>query len=275
MRNIHHHTVVDFGAEWAEYDQSKADPAELERMFGQYFRLFPWQALAPDAVGFDMGCGSGRWARLVAPRVGRLHCVDASTVALAVTRRNLAGQPNCEFHHASVDELPFAEDSMDFGYSLGVLHHTPDPAAGMRACVRKLRAGAPFLVYLYYAFDNRPAWFRGVWHVSDLVRRAVAGLPHSVKAPLTRGVAACVYWPLARGALLAERMGQDVSNYPLSEYRERTFYTMKTDALDRFGTRLERRFTAVEVRAMMEAAGLRDVRVDSTAPFWCAVGVRA
>ena len=49
---------------------------------------------------------------------------------------------------------------MDFGYSLGVLHHLEDTQAGMAACVRKLKPGAPFLVYIYYALENRPIWFR-------------------------------------------------------------------------------------------------------------------
>ena len=67
---------------------------------------------------------------------------------------------NCEFHCASVDAIPLPDDSADFGYSLGVLHHVPDTQKGILECVRKLKPGAPFLLYLYYAFDNRPWWFR-------------------------------------------------------------------------------------------------------------------
>jgi hypothetical protein len=49
---------------------------------------------------------------------------------------------------------------MDFGYSLGVLHHVADTEGALRAAVRTLKPGAPLLVYLYYAFDNRPRWSR-------------------------------------------------------------------------------------------------------------------
>jgi hypothetical protein len=49
---------------------------------------------------------------------------------------------------------------------------------------------------------------------------------------------------------------------------------MRTDALDRFGTRLEQRFTAQEMRHMMETAGLRDIRFSREVPYWCAVGLR-
>jgi hypothetical protein len=50
---------------------------------------------------------------------------------------------------------------------------------------------------------------------------------------------------------------------------------MRTDAFDRFSTRLERRFTAQEVVAMMRAAGLEDVVLSPSPPYWCAVGRRS
>jgi ubiquinone/menaquinone biosynthesis C-methylase UbiE len=268
-------TVAGFGEEWAEYDQSTASPAELRAIWEAYFRVFPWESLPPGAQGFDLGCGSGRWARFVAPRVGRLHCVDASEQALGVARRNLGGLANCAFHHASVDAIPLPDASMDFGYSLGVLHHVPDTAAGIRSCVAKLKRGAPFLLYLYYAFDNRPAWFRGLWRASDRVRARVSRLPLRARVRVTRAIAAGVYWPLARTARLLERAGMNVDAFPLAAYRGRSLYTMQTDALDRFGTRLEQRFTRAEMEGMMRAAGLTDIRFNPGEAFWTAVGVRA
>ena len=122
-----------------------------------YFLIFPWNFLPDNAVGFDLGCGSGRWAKLVAPRVGKLHCIDPSS-ALKVAKRNLSENYNCEFHSASVDIIPLKDASMDFGYSLGVLHHVPDTQADISSCVAKLKSGTPFLIYLYSAFDNYPFW---------------------------------------------------------------------------------------------------------------------
>ena len=61
---------------------------------------------------------------------------------------------------------------------------------------------------------------------------------------------------------------------PLAPYRTNSFYTMRTDALDRLGTRLEQRFTRAEVAAMMERAGLENVRFSEGVPFWTAVGTR-
>ena len=273
MKNSDHNVVEGFGREWSKFDQGGERLAEAAPLFASYFAIFPWSKLPPDATGFDAGCGTGRWAAFVAPRVGRLHCVDASPDALTVARRNLEAMANCEFHCASVEAMPLPDGSADFGYSLGVLHHIPDTQAGIKACARKLRPGAPLLLYLYYAFDNRPWWFRAVWRVSDVFRRLVSRLPFGLRALACEGIAALVYWPLARLARQLERMGLPGAKLPLASYRERSFYAMRTDALDRFGTRLEQRFTREQIRRMMLAAGLDDITF-SDDPWWCAVGYR-
>jgi SAM-dependent methyltransferase len=264
-------TVEGFGHEWTRFDQTGMSIEDAMRIFDGYFSIFPWDALSKDAVGFDLGCGSGRWAKLVSPRVGKLHCIDPSA-AINVARDNLVSHSNCEFHQAAVDDIPLQDQSMDFGYSLGVLHHVPDTGGALAACVAKLKPGAPFLLYLYYAFDNRPEWFRALWRVSDSVRRVVSRTPYRVRSAICDIIAAIVYWPLARTARLAQSVGVNVANFPLSSYRDRGFYVMRTDALDRFGTRLEQRFTKEEVRTLMESAGLEGIRFSDKMPHWCAVG---
>ena len=273
--NIDKQVVEGFGDEWSRFDQSKLSSNELKKMFDVYFNIFPWETLAADSVGFDLGCGSGRWAKMVAPRVGRLHLIDPSADALAVAKRNLKSADNCEFHLASVEEIPLKDDSCDFGYSLGVLHHIPDTEAGLRACVAKLKPGAPFLLYLYYRFDNRPIWFRTIWKASDIVRQVISKMPHSLRFGASQILAATVYFPLARTAKVMEKRGLNVKNFPLSQYRNNSYYTMRTDALDRFGTRLEKRFTKKEMREMMENVGLGNITFnENETGLWTAVGYK-
>lgn len=274
MQNVDFDTVDGFGDEWTRFDYRDPTGADVARTFDEYFAVFPWSRLPEAAVGFDAGCGTGRWARFVAERVARLHCVDASERALRVARRNLAGVGDVRFHTATVAEMPFPDSSMDFGYSLGVLHHMPDTSAAIASCVRKLKPGAPLLLYLYYAFDNRPSWFRSIWRASDGVRRVVSRMPPSLRYAASQVLAASVYWPLARSARGLERLGLDVEGLPLSAYRDRSFYMMRNDALDRFGTRLEQRFSQAQMRSMMESAGLTGVTFHEGVPYWCAVGFK-
>jgi SAM-dependent methyltransferase len=273
MPNIDPKTVASFGDEWKRFDQSGMSKEEANKVFSEYFAIFPWDALPPDAQGFDMGCGSGRWALWVAPKVGRLHCIDPST-AIEIARANLLAHDNVSFHHESVDSQCLSPNSQDFGYSLGVLHHVPNTADAICSCVDLLKPGAPLLLYLYYAFDNRRFWFRAIWKASDIFRKLIYRLPPVFKHLTTDAIALLVYMPLAVLSSLMEGLGLNVCSIPLSYYRNHSFYTMRTDARDRFGTPLEQRFTRHQIREMMECAGLVNVCFSDAAPYWCAIGYK-
>lgn len=272
--NLDTKTVSGFGDEWSRFTQEDLDKDARNRIFHDYFGVFPWDSIEANAVGADIGCGSGRWAQVVAPRVGCLHLIDASDKALSVAHRNLKDAPNVVFHHASVDMLPLEDESLDFAYSLGVLHHIPDTAGGIRAISEKLKRGAPFLLYLYYAFDNRSTAYRVLWRITDIARRIISRLPYQARYFVSQLIAILVYFPFARLALLLEKMGVEVSALPLTYYRDKPFYVLRTDALDRFGTRLEQRFTRDEIDMMLREAGFVDIRFSDKEPYWCAVGIK-
>ena len=271
--NMDAKTVASFGDEWSRYDQSSMSYSEASEIFMAYFSIFPWDMLPSNPVGFDMGCGSGRWAKFVAPKVGRLNCIDPSS-ALDIARRNLIDFKNVEYIKASVSESGIPINSQDFGYSLGVLHHVPDTESAINSCVSILKSGAPLLVYLYYAFDKRGWVYRLLWRASDLVRRIICKLPSRFKHLVTDVIAAIVYFPLARLSLLLDKVGINAASIPLFYYRNHSFYTMRTDSRDRFGTPLEQRFTKQQIKSYMERSGLIDIKFSDNAPYWCAVGIK-
>jgi SAM-dependent methyltransferase len=266
--------VKGFGEEWSRFTNQALSDHELREMFELYATVFPWLDLPENAVGFDAGCGSGRWATFFAPRVGLLHCIDASDAALEIARRTLAEHTNVVFHHQDICELGLPVGSCDFGYSLGVLHHIPDTELATAACVQKLKPGAPFLVYLYYDLENRGRLQRLLLAVVTTVRYVVARLPRRLRLLVADVIGALVYWPLARFARLLEKVGKDPSWVPLFQYRRRSFYVMRNDALDRFGTRLEKRYSRDDVRVLLETAGLENVVFAEGPPWWVAVGWR-
>ena len=273
MKNQDKNTVEGFGDEWSRFDQSDLPEDEQQLLFDEYFSVFPWKDISKESVGFDLGCGTGRWAKSVAPKVKKLICIDPSN-AIDIAKKNLSNFDNCEFESATVDDIPIDNNSMDFGYSLGVLHHVPDTEMGIKQCVEKLKKGAPLLLYLYYRFDNRPFWFRFIWSITDLLRKVISKMPYGLRYIFSQIIAVVVYFPLARTALYLEKLNLNVSNFPLSSYKNLSFYTMRTDALDRFGTRLEQRFTRDEIKNMMEKAGLENIKFSNSKPFWVAVGYK-
>ena len=195
---------------------------------------------------------------------GLLNCIDPSTDALSVAKRNLSGYTNVRFFQATTETVPLRAESQDFGYSLGVLHHVPDTQSAMDSCVKLLKPGAPFLVYLYYNFDNRPVWFVLIWRASERVRRVISIMPPILKNLATDLIALTVYWPLAKLSWLGEKIRLNTQCMPLHAYRDCSFYTMRTDARDRFGTPVEKRFTRSEINIIMKRSGLDNIVISDT-----------
>ena len=273
MDNIDQNTVSSFGNEWYDFDQSKMSYMEIKKIFDEYFSIFPFYLLTDKSEGFDMGCGSGRWARLMAPKVKKLHWIDPSS-AIEVARRNLSDCNNIIFHKSSVDKVLLSKSSQDFGYSLGVLHHVPDTEKAIKSCVFLLKTGAPLLLYLYYNFDNRPFFYRTIWKFSDMLRYLIYHLPYKIRRIMTDIIAIAIYYPLARLSYILSLLDVNTSNIPLSYYKDHTFYTMRTDSRDRFGTPLEKRFTKAQIEIMMKNSGLGNIHFSDSAPYWCVVGIK-
>jgi ubiquinone/menaquinone biosynthesis C-methylase UbiE len=271
MNNIDDKTVDSFGKEWTKFNQLQLNQFEINSIFSDYFSIFPWCILNDSSEGFDMGCGTGRWAKMVAPRVGVLNCIDPSS-AIYVAKENLKQFSNVRFFHCSSDDVPLNENSQDFGFSLGVLHHIPDTQQALNDCVKLLKSKAPFLLYLYYALENRNIIFRALWRISNIMRVLISASPSVLKNFITDLIAVFVYLPIASLCKLLSYFKINTDNMPLSYYKNLSFYTMRTDSRDRFGTPLEKRFTRDEIERMMMQAGLESIEFSDKRPFWCAIG---
>ena len=62
MKNLNKKNVDSFSDQWIKYDQSGLDNKEALKLFKSYFSIFPSQKLPRFSEGFDIGCGTGRWA---------------------------------------------------------------------------------------------------------------------------------------------------------------------------------------------------------------------
>ena len=178
MSNIDKKVIEEFGEEWTKFDYSHIDVKKLNENFNQYFNIFPWDKLPKNAVGFDMGCGTGRWAQFV--KVKTLNCIEPSD-AIDVAKKNLIKNKNVAFFRETTENCSLNLASQDFGYCLRVLHHIPDTQKALKDCTRLLKPGAPILLYLYYSFENKPIWFKFLWKVSDYIRKFISISPKPVK----------------------------------------------------------------------------------------------
>src|SRR3990172_2722911 len=88
----------------------------------------------PGKLVLDAGCGFGRHLYYAAEFGAEVVGVDFSA-AVEAARANTAGCKGIHLVQADIYRLPFREASFDFAYSLGVLHHLPDPERGFQALV--------------------------------------------------------------------------------------------------------------------------------------------
>jgi len=267
------HVVAGFDFEWKTF--SHVGSPELGEVFGLYFDQVHPAMFDDHRIVLDGGCGAGRWAYEVARRGPRVVAVDLG-MSIEVARRNTASTSRVALVQADLREMPFAPAAFDWAYSLGVLHHLNEPNRALSRLVEATAPGGIVLLYLYYALDNRGFAYRLLFRGVDLTRRLSSRTPRSVTLVLATAIATIVYWPLARASALAARFGLVglADALPLSFYRERSFRTMRNDSLDRFGTRLERRFSRRQMIQLMEAAGLADVRISPNVPYWHGIGRR-
>jgi len=266
--------VARFDREWHEFDRMAA--SERSQVFDMYFDLLPPSFLRTGPLVLDAGCGSGRWSSEMRRRGANVVAMDLGS-SIELAKETTAAVGGIMAVQADVRIAPFRAGVFDLVTVLGVLHHIPETNDALRALVRTLRPNGRLILYVYYALDQRPWWYRGLYRVSDVVRRAVSRLPYRATRSASFVAAAVVYWPLSRLARLLAVIGSEraADALPLSSYRNRSFRTMRNDSLDRFGTRLEKRYTREEVVSMMTEAGLSDITVSSSVPYWHAVGFNA
>jgi hypothetical protein len=127
-----------------------------------------------------------------------------------------------------------------------------------------------FLCYLYYNLENKPFFYRLIFEVVNAVRQIISLLPQRIKRIVCSSIAAIIYWPLARFSKLMNKIGMNTSNIPLHHYANMPFVMLANDALDRFGTSLEQRFSKAEITEMLALAGfdISTLQFSDIEPFW-------
>lgn len=248
-------TADSFAYEWGQFGGLRH---EWARNFENYMRPHTPESLAGKSV-LDVGTGSGRHAFHAARAGARVAAVDLGA-SIDVARRNLPASVLTV--QADAEALPFEPASFDLVMSIGVLHHLPDTERALRSIARYAKPGGHVHIYLYWVPQQR--WHRHLLRLVTAMRRLTVRLPHRLLHALCYPLAAVLLvsfvapyrvlraWPRAAG--LAAAM-------PLKTYADYPFSVLVNDQFDRFSAPLERRFTADEVRAAMEAAGLEDVVV--------------
>lgn len=142
-------TAENFGWQWQHFVQG--DDLYAAQFLGWIAPVLP--EFFQGKVVLEGGCGKGRHTQLAA-EWGALEVIgvdlsDAVETAFAATRK-LA---NAHIVQADIYHLPFAA-VFDYAFSVGVLHHLPDPRAGFRSLAAQVKDGGHLSAWVYGAENN-------------------------------------------------------------------------------------------------------------------------
>jgi len=271
--NIDHDVVDAFGKEWEKF--YSFDDAEIEKVGDMYFDIVDEKIINKNTYAIDIGCGTGRWTKYLIDKIGFVEAIDPSD-AIYVADKLIAEKQNVRFSKAITDKIPFDDETFDFGMSIGVLHHIPDTAKAMKNCVKKVKIGGHFYTYLYYNLENKGFVFKLIFNIVTAIRKVTCKLPESIKKIVCELIAFLVYLPIILLGRFFAKIGlhKIASKLPLSFYQNKSLFIIRNDALDRFGTSLEQRFSKQQVIEMMQNAGLSEIKVSENMPLYHAIGKR-
>lgn len=273
-QNLDQETVESFGEEWLKFNNFT--PEEINVAGKQYFDIVNDQLLNKSTTVLDLGCGSGRWTKFIAKKVKIVEAVDPSSAIYSATKLN-QNEPNVRVTQASVSNIPFEDNTFDFVVCLGVLHHIPDTQQALIDVVKKLKKGGTILLYLYYSLDNRGLFYKLLFKSSTIFRLIISKMPHALKKMFCDLIAVFVYFPmvlLTKGLSLLFGKKKWIKKIPLSYYSDKSFNIIRNDALDRFGTPLEQRFSREQITTMMQQAGLTGLTFSENEPYWHMLGTK-
>jgi len=166
-----------FGRQWNRYDVTR--PEEDAAIF--QVKTGVRSADLAGRLVLDAGCGGGRYAAMAGSHGARLIGVDLST-AVEKAAAVCATLPNVLIVQADLLDLPLAERAFDLVYSIGVLHHTPDPRRAFHQIARRVKPGGRLAVWLYRRNTAPQEW------LNTALRALTTRLPARVLEPLCAGL---------------------------------------------------------------------------------------
>lgn len=165
-------TSAAFGWEWQKF-------AHLHDIKYYEQQLLDWiTPLKPDffinKIVLDAGCGMGRFSQVIAGiyQAKEVFAIDLSP-AVETAYINTQHLNNVHVIQADIYQLPLKKSHLDFAYSIGVLHHLPDPEAGFHSLIQHIKPGGAIFAWVY-GYENN-AWI--IRFINPLREKIFSRLP--------------------------------------------------------------------------------------------------
>ncbi len=199
FEKVHALTARAFGYEWNTYKTTSreedimtffwltgVDPSLYQKLsITDVFSFYPAQKdiqlIDPSklngAIVLDIGCGMGKYLKIVSEHAKLAIGLDLSD-ALIRARQALKGRGNVHLVQGNILAPPLREQSIDFVYSVGVLHHTPNTHDAFVRSASLVRPGGSFAVWLYPKDPTPGAYAEWVhWLQDEVIRPVTCRMP--------------------------------------------------------------------------------------------------
>jgi len=249
------HYAASFGFQWHRYQKTQLDHDDV-READLNFRMKT--ALRPEDLKgklvLDVGCGMGRFAEVATAWGARVVGIDLSAAA-EVAAKNLADREFVAFQ-ADVFALPFAPDSFDLIYSMGVLHHTPDCEAAVKTLGKYLKPGGILAVWLYSGYNK---WYR----FSDFWRRYTHKMKPETLHSVLKVAVPVLYntQEVLRKVPLVGRPAAGLLHHVFPVNRQSTPEARMLDTFAWYSPKYQSKHTYEQVFRWYEAMGMEDMRI--------------
>ena len=251
-------TALSFGFEWHRFPEMYE---AWKRQFLDYMKPHRADFFRGKKV-LDAGCGNGRFAYYAGKYGAEVWAVDLGP-AVEVAHHNTRDLDNVKVIQADLHHLPFPLESFDFVYSIGVLHHLPEPRRAFGNLLRYLKPGGEIQIYLYWKPTGQPLK-RALLAAVTAARRITTRLPHRIVYALAFPAAVAAFAFFVEPYQLLRVMPgltKLADKIPMKQYAHFPFRVCVNDQFDRFSAPIENRYEKEEVAGWLIQEGLEEPQV--------------
>ena len=204
-----------FGYQWNLFEQTQLDiHSGANHSEQRFYGETGWDPAELSLCSvLEVGSGAGRFSEVfLRTTTGILHSIDYSSAVEANRRNNAQYGERLQLAQASIYALPFADNSFDRVFCLGVLQHTPSFEDSVAALIAKAKVGGQIVVDFY----PMKGWYTKI-HSKYILRPFTKCLP---KPLLLRLIRLNIRWMLVLFDLLcALRLDALTRFIPITDVR--------------------------------------------------------
>ncbi|MFC1631100.1 class I SAM-dependent methyltransferase [Candidatus Omnitrophota bacterium] len=271
FKTLQKKTQKSFGYQWSNFSEMSCD---FKDNFLNYIK-----PLAPEffkgKLGLDAGCGFGRHIYHAALFGARMIGMDFS-VAIKSTQKNTSGIKNISLVQGDIFNPPFAAQSFDFVYSIGVLHHLPDPERGFQSILKLVKKEGSIFIWVYSKRRK----------LTNLLLESARKITRHLPMRLLKTIClifslidwVLFIWPYRVISRLMPR-GSGWDRWVLARiklYSQYPFQVTYADWFDRLSAPIRFYYDHNDLESWAQRAGLKKVMISETGSYgWRLYGVKA